>query len=133
VGLAWASRNKGTAVPFLIGYDPKAKKELWRQQLTEAGTLETIDSGFNQPRAEFIDGHDMVISFSPSNANGAAKIRRIETIQGTPMWETTLERKLTENVDGMVLGKDRVYVNHGGSMVVLDLASGGVIERLGGW
>jgi outer membrane protein assembly factor BamB/DNA-directed RNA polymerase subunit RPC12/RpoP len=131
-GLAWVSRNKGTAVPFLLGYDPATKQERWRIQLTPPGTLETIDSGFNQPRAEFV-GEDAVISFSPSNANGHAHIRRIDMAAGATKWETTLERKMTENVDGMVVGKDRVYVDHGGSMVVIDLASGNVIERLGGW
>lgn len=131
-GLAWASRSKGTSVPFLIGYEPATKQERWRQQLSAAGSLETIDSGFNQPRAEFI-ADDAVISFSPSNANGNATIRRISMADGATKWSTTLTRALTENVDGMVIGKDRIYVDHGGCMVVLDLATGNEIERLGGW
>lgn len=131
-GLVWASRSKGTAVPFLISYEPATKQERWRQQLTAPGSLETIDSGFNQPRAEFI-ADDAVISFSPSTANGNATIRRIAMADGATKWETTLTRGLTENVDGMVVGKDRVYVDHGGCMVVLELATGKEIERLGGW
>jgi outer membrane protein assembly factor BamB/DNA-directed RNA polymerase subunit RPC12/RpoP len=131
-GLVWASRSKGTSVPFLIGYEPATKQERWRQQLTAPGSLETIDSGFNQPRAEFI-ADDALISFSPSNANGAATIRRISMADGATQWETTLGRNMTENVDGMVIGKNRVYVDHGGCMVVLELATGKEIERLGGW
>lgn len=131
-GLAWASRTKGTSVPFLIGYDPATKQERWRNQLTPPGSLETIDSGFNQPRAEFVDD-DAVISFSPSTANGAATIRRIDMATGASEWEITLDRKMTENVDGMVIGKDRLYVDHGGCMVVIELANGNLIERLGGW
>ncbi len=131
-GLAWVARTKGTAVPFLIGYDPATKQERWRQQLTPAGSLETIDGGFNQPRAEFVD-QDAVISFSPTTANGAATIRRISMADGSTKWEAILARKSTENVDGMVIGKDRLYINHGSGMVVLDLATGKEIERLGGW
>jgi hypothetical protein len=119
-------------VPFLIAYDPATKQERWRNQLTPPGSLETIDSGFNQPRAEFV-GEDAIISFSPSNANGAATIRRIDMAAGATKWETTLNQTSTENVDGMVVGKDRVYVDHGGCMVVIELATGNVIERLGGW
>jgi outer membrane protein assembly factor BamB len=131
-GLAWVSRNKGTAVPFLIAYDPASKQERWRQQLTEPGSLETIDTGFNQPRAEFVED-DAVISFSPSSANGVATIRRISLSDGATKWQTTLTRKSTENVDGMVIGKDRLYVDHGGCVVVLELATGKELERLGGW
>lgn len=131
-GLAWASRSKGTAVPFLLGYAPDTKKELWRIQLTAPGSLETIDSGFNQPRGEFVDD-DAIISFSPSDANGAVTLRRISMLDGATKWEHTLQRKMTENLDGMVVGKQRLYADHGGCMVVLDLATGAEIERLGGW
>jgi outer membrane protein assembly factor BamB/DNA-directed RNA polymerase subunit RPC12/RpoP len=131
-GLAWAARSKGTSVPFLIGYDPATKQERWRNQLTAPGSLETIDSGFNQPRAEFVDD-DAIVSFSPSNANGAVTLRRLDMLAGATKWETTLDRKMTENLDGMVVGKDRLYADHGGCMVVIELATGNVIERLGGW
>ncbi len=130
-GLAWASRNKGTAVPFMIAYDPNTKQERWRQQLTPAGTLETIDTGFNQPRAEFV-GDDAVISFTPSKLKGVT-IRRISMSDGATKWEATLTQKLTENLDGMVIGKDRLYAAYGGGMVVLELATGKELERLGGW
>lgn len=131
-GLAWASRNKGTAVPFMLGYEPGSKQERWRIQLTAPGSLETIDAGFNQPRGEFVDD-DAIISFSPSDSNGAVTLRRISMLDGTTKWEHTINRKLTENLDGMVVGKGRLYADHGGCMIVLDLATGAEIERLGGW
>lgn len=130
-GLAWAARKKGTQVPFLVGYDPKSKKELWRQQLGTAGSLETVDGGFGQPRAEFA-GDDAIVSFVPSGQDNA-RIRRISLLDGASRWEVTLERTSTENVDGMAVGRDRVLVNYGGRVEVLNLADGSVIERLGGW
>ncbi len=129
-GLAWAAREKGTQVPFLVGYDPSSQKELWRQQLGTAGSLETIDTGFGQPRAEFVDA-DAIVSFVPSGQNNA-RIRRISLADGSTKWEAELQRTSTENVDGMVVGKERVVVNYGGRMHVLDLADGRELERLGG-
>lgn len=131
-GLAWASRDKGTAVPFLIGYEPGKHTERWRVQLTAPGSLETIDAGFNQPRGEFVDD-DAIISFSPSTANGTVTLRRISMLDGSTKWEHRLERKLTENLDGMVIGEQRLYANHGGCLVVMDVATGQELERLGGW
>jgi hypothetical protein len=118
-------------VPFLLGYEPSSKQEQWRVQLGQAGSLETVDTGFGQPRAEFV-GDDAIVSFVPSGQDHA-RIRRISLLDGATRWEVTLQRTSTENVDGMVVGRDRVLVNYGGRLEVLSLSDGSVIERLGGW
>ena len=73
-----------------------------------------------------------MISFTPSKLEGVT-IRRISMSDGATKWEATLTQKLTENLDGMVIGKDRLYAAYGGGMVVLELATGKELERLGGW
>lgn len=130
-GLAFATRAKGSKVPFMVGYERKSKDERWRVQLTKAGSLETVDSGFGQPRAE-IFGPEAVISFVPSSDNNA-RIRRISLSDGATKWETTLKRQHTENVDGMVVGSKWVVVHYGQSMRVLDLANGQQLAKLGGY
>jgi hypothetical protein len=130
-GLAFVTRDKGTAVPYFIGYARDTKAERWRMQLTNAGTLETVDTGFGQPRAEFF-GDEAIVSFVPS-ADNNARIRRINLANSAIAWETTLVRKSTENVDGIAVGTNRVFVNYGQGLHVLSLADGAVLTTLGGY
>jgi len=129
-GLAFATRAKGTKVPFLIGYDPRDKSERWRVQLTEAGSLETVGSGFEQPRAEFVGG-DAIVSFAPDKHDGA-RIRRLDLRTGETKWETTLASERNAHVNGMVVGDALVVVNFGQAMVLLSLADGKVNAKIGG-
>jgi DNA-directed RNA polymerase subunit RPC12/RpoP len=130
-GLAFLTRDKGTSVPFMIGYARDTKAERWRVQLTKAGSLETIDTGFGQPRAEFF-GDEAIISLVPSVDNNA-RVRRISLIDGSIAWETTLVRKNIENIDGMGVGNNRVFVKYGQSLRVLSLADGTELASLGGF
>lgn len=130
-GLAFVTRDKGTAVPFMIGYARDTKAERWRAQLTKAGSLETVDTGFGQPRAEFF-GDEAIISLVPSSDNNA-RIRRISLIDGSIAWETTLARKNIENIEGIGIGSNLVFVNYGGSLRVLSLADGTELTSLGGY
>lgn len=130
-GLAFVTRDKGTAVPYFLGYDRDTKAERWRVQLTKAGTLETVDTGFSQPRAEMF-GDEAIVSLVPSSDNNA-RIRRISLIDGSTVWETTLVRKHTENVEGIGIGKNRVFVNYGQGLRVLSLADGTELASLGGF
>jgi hypothetical protein len=54
-------------------------------------------------------------------------------IDGSTKWETTLTRKSTENVDGMVVGANMVFVTYGQSLHALSLDSGEALATLGGW
>jgi hypothetical protein len=130
-GLAFVTRDKGTEVPFMLGYARDTKAERWRVQLTKAGSLETVDTGFGQPRAEFL-GDEAIISLVPSSDNNA-RIRRISLIDGSIAWETTLARKNIENIDGIGVGSNLVFVNYGGSLRVLSLADGTELTSLGGY
>jgi outer membrane protein assembly factor BamB len=127
-GLAFATRAQGTAVPFFVGYDQKTKAERWRVQLTTPGTLETVDTGFGQPRAELL-GNEAIVSFVPKDND--ARIRRISLVDGVTKWETKLSRTSTQNVDSIVVGKDRVFVNYGGGVHVLSLVDGQAQAILG--
>lgn len=133
-GLAFATRDKGTAVPFMIGYARDSKAERWRVQLTKAGSLETVDTGFGQPRAEFFgdDADQAIISLVPSVDNNA-RIRRVSLTDGSIAWETTLVRKHIENIQGISVGRDLVFVNYGQSLRVLSLADGRELSTLGGY
>jgi DNA-directed RNA polymerase subunit RPC12/RpoP len=132
-GLAFVTRDKGTAVPFMIGYARDTKAERWRVQLTKAGSLETVDTGFGQPRAEFFgdSSDEAIVSLVPS-ADNNARIRRISLIDGSVAWETTLTRKNIENIDGIGVGRNRVFVNYGQSLRVLSLDDGTELTSLGG-
>jgi hypothetical protein len=127
-GLAFATRAQGTAVPFLVGYDQKTKAERWREQLTTPGTLETVDTGFNQPRAELL-GDEAIVSFAPGKQH--PRIRRISLVDGATKWEAELVAKSVQHVEGMSVGKDRVFVNYGGGIHVLSLVDGQVQAILG--
>ena len=127
-GLVYAVRSKGTQVPFWVGYDPVAKTESWRVQLTKPGTLETVDSGFGQPRAELF-GDDAVVAFVPEDNN--SRIRRISLVDGSTAWEVTLTQTMGSNVEGMVVASDRVFVTYGASVHVLSLADGAEQAVLG--
>jgi hypothetical protein len=129
-GLAWGVRAQGTQVPFLLGYDRKTKAERWRVQLTTPGTLETIDTGFSQPRAEMF-GDDAVISFLPKDKS--ARIRRISLTDGSIEWEAKIAMGPGERITGMTLGSDRVAVNDSNEVHVFDLATGEVKAVLGDW
>jgi hypothetical protein len=129
-GLAFVTRDKGTAVPFMIGYARDSKAERWRVQLTKAGSLETVDTGFGQPRAEFFGDDEAIISLVPSDNN--ARIRRISLKDGSIAWETMLVRKFIENIDGIGVGNNLVFVNYGQSLRVLSLADGRELATLGG-
>jgi hypothetical protein len=133
-GLVFVTRDKGTAVPFMIGYARDSKAERWRVQLTKAGSLETVDSGFGQPRAEFFgeQADQAIISVVPS-ADNNARIRRISLTDGSVAWETTLTRKHIENIDGIGVGNKLVFVNYGQSLRVLSLADGTELATLGGY
>jgi hypothetical protein len=115
----------------MLGYARDTKAERWRVQLTKAGSLETVDTGFGQPRAEFL-GDEAIISLVPSSDNNA-RIRRISLIDGSIAWETTLARKNIENIDGIGVGSNLVFVNYGGSLRVLSLADGTELTSLGGY
>jgi hypothetical protein len=130
----FVTRDKGTAVPFMIGYARDSKAERWRVQLTKAGSLETVDSGFGQPRAEFFgeQADQAIISVVPS-ADNNARIRRISLTDGSVAWETTLTRKHIENIDGIGVGNKLVFVNYGQSLRVLSLADGTELATLGGY
>jgi hypothetical protein len=130
-GLAFVTRDKGTAVPFMIGYARDSKAERWRVQLTKEGSLETVDTGFGQPRAEFF-GDEAIISLVPS-ADNNARIRRISLTDGSTAWETTLVRKNIENIEGIGVGSNLVFVNYGRSLRVLSLADGTELASLGGY
>lgn len=130
-GLAFVTRDKGTAVPFMIGYARDSKAERWRVQLTKAGSLETVDSGFGQPRAEFF-GDEAIISLVPDVDNNA-RIRRISLTDGSIAWETTLVRKHIENIEGIGVGNNLVFVNYGQSLRVLSLADGSELASMGGY
>ncbi|MCA9680851.1 MAG: PQQ-binding-like beta-propeller repeat protein [Myxococcales bacterium] len=136
-GLAFATREKGSQVPFLLAYDRKSKAEQWRVQLTAAGSLETVDTGFGQPRIELIgppdQQSDAIVSFVRSNESNDARIRRFALADGSSKWEVVITRKTTENVDGMVAGSTRLFVNYGGGLHVLDLGTGESQAKLGGW
>jgi hypothetical protein len=130
-GLAFVTRDKGTAVPYFIGYDHDTKAERWRMQLTRAGSLETVDTGFGQPRAEFF-GDDAIVSLVPT-ADNNTRIRRIRLNSGIILWETTLVRKSTEHVNGIAVGQNRVFVIYGNSLRVLSLDDGSELASLGGF
>jgi hypothetical protein len=130
-GLAFVTRDKGTAVPFFIGYERTTKAERWRVQLTNPGSLETVDTGFGQPRAEFFGDHEAIVSLCPSDNN--ARVRRISLIDGSVAWETTLVRKNIENIQGISVGKNLIFVNYGQSLRVLSLADGTERATLGGY
>ena len=130
-GLAYAVRRKGTQVPFLVGYNRKTKAERWRVQLTKAGTLETVESGFGQPRAE-LAGDDAIISFVPTNDDEHPRIRRISLKDGSTKWEVKLSETSTENVDGIVAGQERVFVTFAG-IQVFSFADGTHEATLGTW
>src|SRR5690606_24788472 len=108
-GLVFATRATGTQVPFLAGYDPAAKTESWRVQLTKAGTLETVESGFGQPRAELV-GDAAVVSFVPKDKN--PRIRRISLVDGSTAWEATLTQTIGSNVEGIAVAGERVLVRY---------------------
>jgi hypothetical protein len=128
-GLAFVTRDKGTAVPYMLGYAHDSKAERWRVQLTKAGSLETIDTGFGQPRAEFF-GDEAIISFVPSDNN--ARIRRISLTDGHTVWETTLVRNSIDNIEGISIGRNLVFVTYGEGLRVLSLADGRELATLGG-
>lgn len=130
-GLAFVTRDKGTSVPFMVGYARDTKAERWRVQLTKAGSLETVDTGFGQPRAEFF-GDEAIVSLVPS-ADNNARIRRISLLDGSITWETTLARKNIENIEGIGVGSNLVFVNYGQSLRVLSLADGRELASLGGY
>lgn len=130
-GVAFVTRDKGTAVPFMIGYARDSKAERWRVQLTKAGSLETVDTGFGQPRVEFF-GDEAIISLVPS-ADNNARIRRISLTDGSIAWETTLARKNIENIQGIGVGSNLVFVNYGQSLRVLSLSDGTELASLGGY
>ena|GEM_PF-3353397 len=132
-GLAFATRAKGTQIPYLVAYERESKAERWRVQLTTPGSLETVDSGFGQPRAEFQgdeDG-DVFVSFVPDNEDNA-RIRRVSMVDGATRWEAVLTRRSTENVNGMIAGEHHLYVVYGPSLIVLDIESGERLRKLGG-
>lgn len=131
--LAFATRRKGSPVPFLVAYDRATKGERWRKQLTEPGSLAGVDSGFGQPRVEFVDRSpdtDAIVSYVPKGQDNA-HIRKISMRDGSTQWETVLDRRLTENVDGMIVGDRYVFVIYGGTKI-LDLDSGELVATVGG-
>ncbi|PRP93664.1 outer membrane protein assembly factor BamB family protein [Enhygromyxa salina] len=130
-GIAFVTRDKGTQIPYFLGYARDTKAELWRVQLTKPGSLETVESGFAQPRVEII-GDDAIVSFVPSS-DSEARIRRISLADGSTKWETRLGGDAHENVEGMVVGDTLVIVTYGQSMRALSLETGEELAKLGGW
>ena len=130
-GLAWASRAEGTSVPYWVGYDPSTKAERWRVQMTLAGSLETVDTGFSQPRAELF-GDEALVAFEPSNGDQLF-IRRISLVDGAQRWEAALSTKQGGQLSAMVMGKRSVYAVYNGRAYVFDNQTGGAQGTVGTW
>ncbi|NVB39356.1 PQQ-binding-like beta-propeller repeat protein [Pseudenhygromyxa sp. WMMC2535] len=137
VGVAFATRAKGSEVPYLLGYERETKAERWRVQLTPAGSLATVEGGFSQPRVIFdrntpSDQSDAYLSFTPAGESNA-HIRRFSLADGASEWEVELQPSPAANIDGMVLGDESLFVVYGTRMHILDLADGSERARLGGF
>ena len=73
---------------------------------------------------------EAIVSFVPSGQDNA-HIRKISMRDGSTVWEKVLDRRLTENVDGMMVGDRYVFVIYGGTKI-LDLDSGDLVATVGG-
>ena len=129
-GLAFATRRKGSSVPFLVGYDPQTKAERWRQQMTTPGSIEGVKGGFGQPRAVFVGDGEAIVSFARASDDGVSRLRRLQLSDGEVVWEQTVKTHLGQ-VDGLRVGSDRLYLVSAGAVHRFDLATGEFRGRLG--
>jgi hypothetical protein len=130
-GLAFVTREKGSAIPYFIGYDRADKRERWRTQLTTPGSIETVESGFSQPRAELF-GDEAIVCFTLSG-DKHTKIRRVSLLDGAIRWEVDLAPESAAWMNGMVVGTDKLAVHYGNALHLFALADGSKLATLGGF
>jgi LSD1 subclass zinc finger protein len=130
-GLAYATRVKGSAVPFLIGYTRPDLESHWQEQLTPPGSIQTLDTGFNQLRAEIM-GERAVVSYQVSGQT--PHLRMLNLADGATVWDVDLDLgdRGPGYINGVVQSESRILVQTWVSVHVLD-AQGTRIATLGGW
>ena len=130
VGLAYAVRDKGSRIPHLIGFDPRTREIVWRRQITPEGSLDELNSGFNQPRAELRGDRALFLYQLPDKK---MTMELLAMADGKVLWKRTLTNmKSHGHLGSAVLTRTRIYITHGfSSLDIHDVKDGRLLHHVG--
>ena len=129
-GVAVAMRNKGSRVPYVVGYDRKTKAILWKSQVTPEGSVATADGGMG-PRVEVL-GERGLVSYQITSEK--PRIRMIGLADGKTYWDVPVDAQgpaATSSIDGVLQTESRIYVKVLTDLYVFAAKDGSRIAQVG--
>lgn len=130
-GVAIAERNKGTRIPYVVGYDRESKEMLWKVQVTPDGSVETASGGVG-PRIEVLGERGLLTYQIGSDP---PRMRMMGLGDGKAYWDVAMEfsgpTARSGRVDGAVQTEKRIYVKALTDLYVFDAKDGKRIGQLG--
>ncbi len=119
-GLAYAVRAKGSKVPFLVGFDVKTKKVLWKSQVTPLGSLEVLDNTWAE-----LEG-DRALFVYNNKSDGPYTMELVSSVDGKTLWSHTLGYiGSVKAPTSAVLTATRVYITFGSNELMVHDARDG--------
>ncbi len=120
------TKAPGSAVPMVVGYDPKSKRILW-QRVIPSGDTSSVRDG-----AGLVDlgGGRFLSQFELTS--GGAKLAAIDAKTGASLWETDVPHSKSGLAGRqMALSPTRVYLPHWTELDVFDAKTGNLAGTIG--
>jgi DNA-directed RNA polymerase subunit RPC12/RpoP len=120
-GVAYAYRDTGSAIPFLVGYDRRKRTIIWQVQLSDPGSIVEVNE---DPKVAFFG--DRILVVYNLRKEGAFFARLMRVADGATIWKTELGKPEhgSISIEAALLTAQRAYVRTGYRFVVLDAATG---------
>jgi len=121
-------KSPGTGIPTAVGWDPKAKRNLWQRPIPQ-GSGSQVSDGLG-----LTDLANGKLISQIQMASGIYKLAALDARTGSELWETEIPRsKDGSEADQMLITPTRVYLPHWTWLDIFDIKTGAVIGTVGQW
>jgi hypothetical protein len=126
-GIAAGKKAPGTPVPQVVGFDPKAKRALWRQILPSVDP-NTVDT--SSALAGDLAGHRYVGVYPVGTE--IHRLTAFDARNGARLWDVKFRGIFAvDRIDDIVVTEQFVYAVRSSSLDVLDVKTGKLIGAVG--
>lgn len=130
-GIAYAERAKGTEFPFLVSYDRKTKKGLWRLRLSEPDVVEVLE---HPPLVTFSYPHDKADSVFAAflmEDDPEVRLARVSLKSGEMQALSSYTTSRRSYIQGISTDEHYLYMRVDQALLVLDPKEGDIVKQLG--
>jgi PQQ-like domain len=128
LAVAYGKKHPGTALPIVVGFDPKTKAVRWQQSLASGDQTVVSDNGTSM---DALAGGRFSAPYSLTTAGW--HFTAFDARSGQRLWDVPLASQIgISEPEGFAMSPARLYVMRSTSLEVYDAKTGTLVGTIGG-